>query len=370
MLALAGLLCVSFVTNLAVRNGHASTRPYSTSLTVDITQYSLYGLIALGFWGVLAMVPRERIARAFQVSVWLCGAASLAQYVGVRVGAAPLLAQLGFRVEGVDDTFESLRSGPFLEGQQLGFYAGGVLLVCLWRRYWMSAVVAGALVLFSESTTAYLGLMTGLAAALLLLPRPRVVVTTIAVLAGLAIAALSVPAFGTVVGRQLAKLGFTQFAPDYAWATASLDLRSVKAEVAFAIAQDYPLFGVGPGRFAAYFYQYASEYRLPWRYYNTQTRPIAENAYGHIASELGLIALGAFVIFIATLALAARRVHPVLVALAGFVAIAVSTQSSWTFLPIWAFLGLLAAQNSTRGAESNQAPKPATRARKSTHPST
>ncbi|MFK0006905.1 O-antigen ligase family protein [Paenarthrobacter sp. NPDC090520] len=343
LLALATLF--SALVNFTPDAGGLREVGYERGFATDLLLYTGYALLALSYWSVLRRIDRTKIVRAITLSIWLCGVAVLLQWVSSITGSTDLIRVLGFRTFGVDGSVETLRSGPFLEGQHLGFFAGTAILVALYNRSYAAAVVAGLSILYSQSTTAYAGIAVGLAV-IVVIKFSKVAIPLMAVgLVGV-LALLFSESLRTTFGRQLAKLGFTEFAPDYQFATTSLNLRNVKTEISFDMSADNPLFGVGPGRYGAYFDQYVSGRQLPWIYSTDQTRPIAENAYAHVAAELGIFALMAFAVLVLFLIWRNRRPASLLLMVAFFVALGVSTQSSWTFLPIWMFFGLLAADDS------------------------
>lgn len=334
----------SALVNFTPGSGGLRSVGYDRGYETDLLLYSGYALLALCYWSVLRRVDRQRTVRAIVASIWLCGAAVLMQWASALSGNTQLIGTLGFRTLGVDDTVETLRSGPFLEGQHLGFFAGAAILVALYNRSYLAAVVAALSILYSQSTTAYAGLAVGIAM-IVILKFSKVLVPLIATALVGVLALLFSDSLRTTLGRQLAKIGFTEFAPDYQYATTSLNLRGVKSQISFDMSSDNPIFGVGPGRYGAYFDQYVSGRQLPWIYSTDQTRPIAENAYAHVAAELGYVALIAFGLLILVLLWRNFRNASLLGMLAVFTALGVSTQSSWTFLPIWTFFALLAADD-------------------------
>lgn len=344
LLALAAFFSTVF--NLPSRFD-LSTTGYDRPLEADTLLYLGYALFALTLWALLRRVDREKSIRAVVVSIWTCGAAVLLQWIASITGSSALIAILGFRAVGIGGDTSSLRSGPFLEGQHLGFFAGAALLLAIYRRSYWSVAVAAASIVFSQSTTAYVGLAAGLVCVLILRPRSRSLSIIGAVGVIGAVVVLTVPALQTILGRQLAKLGFTEFAPDYQFATTSLDIRSAKTSISFDMMLENPIFGVGPGRFGANFGSFSPNYDLPVYYYTSATaRPIAENAYGHVGAELGVAALVLFGSLVLYALLRNWRSSPAIFALAPYLAISVSTQSSWTFLPIWTFIAILCAKQS------------------------
>ncbi|MGO4145574.1 O-antigen ligase family protein [Paenarthrobacter sp. YAF11_1] len=344
VVALAIATVFSALVNLTPGSGGLRSVGYDRGYETDLLLYSGYALLALCYWAVLRRVARQMTVRAIVASIWLCGAAVLMQWASALSGNTQVIGILGFRTLGVDDTVETLRSGPFLEGQHLGFYAGAAILVALYNKSYLAAIVAALSILYSQSTTAYAGLAVGIAM-IVILKFSKVVVPLIAAALVGVLALLFSDTLRTTLGRQLAKIGFTEFAPDYQYATTSLNLRGVKSQISFDMSSDNPIFGVGPGRYGAYFDQYVSGRQLPWIYSTDQTRPIAENAYAHVAAELGYVALIAFGLLVVVLLCRNFRSASLLGMLAVFTALGVSTQSSWMFLPIWTFFALLAADD-------------------------
>lgn len=357
-LFLAVATVLSAIVNLTPTESGLRAVGYERGFQTDLLLYSGYAFLALSFWAVLRRVERHKIVRATVLSIWLCGVAVLLQWASSITGNTFIIGLLGFRTLGVDGTVETLRSGPFLEGQHLGFFAGAAILVALYNRSYPAAVVAALCILFSQSTTAYAGIAAGVALIVVLKFSKVVVPLIVAALVGVLVLLFS-DSLRNTLGRQLAKIGFTEFAPDYQFATTSLNQRGVKTEISFDMSRDNPLFGVGPGRYGAFFDQYVNGRQLPWIYSTDQTRPIAENAYAHVAAELGYCALIAFCLLILCLIWRNRRTSPVLVMVAIFVALGVATQSSWTFLPIWSVFGLLAADDREKEPEPGSPAAPA-----------
>lgn len=338
---IAGCVVISGLVNLEPHADVASEFGYQGGLQFDLILYTGYALFALLTWSLLRLLDRDVLARAVVASLWACGAAVVFQFLVGFSGRLDLHALLGFRTIGPGGNLGNLRSGPFLEGQHLGFFAGAALLVALYRKSYIAVLVAIGCVAYSRSTTAYLGLIVGILVLIVLRPTRRVLITVAGVAAIGTLAFLFVAPLRDAIGRQLAKLGLMQFAPD-AFATTSLDIRSTKAQISLHMMLDNFWLGVGPGRFGAHFANYSDGYVLPGSYQRGDTRPIAENAYTHIGAELGIFAVIAFIAFVLVLIFRNRRVSFMMIMLGGYLALAVATQSSWTFLPIWTFFALLA----------------------------
>jgi hypothetical protein len=358
MVILTVWIVLSSIANFSPDAAGLRQAGFERGYSVDLVMYAFYGILAIALWFIVRRMDTDRITRAIVWSVWPAGIAVGMQWIASITGSTALIGALGFRTVGIDGSVGTLRSGPFLEGQPLGFFMGAALLVALYRRSSLAALVCAASILYSQSTTAYLGLGVGLLL-MVLVRNIKVLIPALGVSLILSLVVLTVPDLRDILGRQLAKLGFTEFAPDYQYATTSLDLRGQKTGIAFDMANSNPIFGVGPGRFGAYFDLFVNGRSLPWVYSTSQTRPIVENAYGQLAAELGYLALVLFVLFLAALVLRSLRSSGLLLALAVFLTVGVATQSSWTFLPIWMFLGVLGslplAGLSLRRGESDDA---------------
>ncbi|KQQ10640.1 O-antigen ligase family protein [Rathayibacter sp. Leaf296] len=332
---------------------------YTRSPQGDIVFYTVFGLFALAGWWLFTQLSRDQIERAIVLSVWLCGAATLLQIVGAAAGAEGLLTSLGYRTNtagGEDITEATLRSGPFLEGQHLGFFAAPGLLVALARRSWAAAIVAILVVFYSQSTTAVLGLVVAAAIIVLIRPGVKIFASVLALSLGLLALSAFVPAVREFLLKQAAKVGLVDQVDQFRFAGLSFDVREEKFLTAVKMASDHLVLGVGPGRFGSYFSQYADYNQLPAYYRTTATRPIAENVYGQVFSENGLFALVALVGLLAVLLLGSLRARPIVVGIAASVIIGVWTQSSWTFMPIWVYIGYLAV--ATREAVETAPPAP------------
>ncbi|QHF23914.1 hypothetical protein GTU73_07770 [Rathayibacter sp. VKM Ac-2804] len=314
---------------------------YTRSPSTDLLFYTAFGLFALLGWWMFSQLGRDRFERAIILSIWLAGAATLLQFVGALLGLETLLADLGFRSTGGSNlsvTGVNLRSGPFLEGQHLGFYAGAALLIALKRRSWLPAIVAALLVFYSQSTTAVLGIVVAGAILFLLRPHVRVLaaILSLTLLVG-GLAAFVAPVRQFVI-NQAAKLGLVSQTAEFRFAGLSFDVREEKASIGAQMGIDHLALGVGPGRFGAWFSQYADYTVLPAYYRTTDLRPIAENVYLQIFAEMGVLALIGLIGLLLVLLVRALRATPIVFAIGVCVAVGLWTQSSWTFLPIWVFL--------------------------------
>ena len=330
---------------------------------IDMVVYCAYALFVLVFWFLLRGSHHLLLRDVLIQSVWLALAAVLTQAAFMQIpGGDGVLRALGFDTRGRGQAILGMlfgRSGPFLEGQHLGFYAGAVFVVALFAKRWLSLAAASLCLLYSQSTTGLLGVAIAVVATLVLLPRkrPLIVLGAVAVV-GAAVIAI-VPALRSFALFQLAKLGIGTVSVNGVDAGRSLNIRGMKSDIGWKMMWDHPLLGVGPGRYAAHFYDYSDGYDVPPYYRSENLRVISENGYVHIGSELGLVALLIFAALLGLLLFRSWRARNAVGVAAGvFTAVGFATQSSWTFMPIWATLGLLAAIAADRGLILGDPPVP------------
>lgn len=317
------------------------------SITIDLALYTFYAMLVLGVWAMVIRMDRERIEKALFLSVWVCLATSIMQLWLFQADQLQFLEMLNFQVEaraaalsGSGDDIP--RSGPFVEGQHLGFYAGALIILCVIRKKWLHALAMVLCLIYSQSTSGFVGLVAGLMVVLLAQPKLHQILRLGA--AGLVVGAVvaSIPAGRQFIRFQLGKIGIGDGGGLTSAQEVSLsgDIRSVKTDIGFNIMWDHPFLGVGSGRYGVYFFDYPND-AIPDYYFRQDHRAIAENVYAQLGAELGLAALVVFLLFV----IVTIRRHVILrvptVALAVFVAVGMVTQSSWTFIPIWVLLGYL-----------------------------
>jgi hypothetical protein len=311
---------------------------------VDIAIYMVYGIFVLAFWILLRAGDGGLLRDVLLQSMWVCAAAVLFQ-AGSRLAQADSVASaLGFETTTRGLIIAGIqfgRSGPFLQGQHLGFYAGMMLVFALCNKRWATALISLVCVLYSESTTAFVAVAPALLLAILARPTKKKLISLGAAVVAAAVVVLSVRPLREMFFFQLAKLGVTENTTFDAGL--SLDARWAKTQIAWQMMWDHP-WGVGPGRFAAYFWDYAPDYPgLPSYMFTTDRRPIVENGPMQIGAELGVVAFVALLALFVWLFLRVWHRDVSALAVLLFVAIGFLTQSSWTFMPVWAGLGYVAA---------------------------
>lgn len=356
LLALAGV--VLFATSINVLNlpptGGAVSLAYPSGITSQSVVYGALSCAVIAMAFVVSRTRLELIRLGLTLSIWLAAAATIFRIVLNDAGQGELLTSLGFasRYSGVDleggGGEGGARQGPFLLGQEFGFYSGFVLIICLRERAIFSALVAAYCIWTSQSTTAVVGLAAAVVLALLL--APRAVLFFFGIVASLVgiVFVISNNAARAFMELQLSKLGLTNSGD--ASILGSLDLRSLKTEVGLRMMGDH-VFGVGPNNFGAYFYDYDDIGTFPAWYYNG-TKVIAENVYAQIGAENGVIALLIFVGLLAWLLLKLiRRGDAGYIAIFGFYAISIATQAVYTYPMVFIFLGVLIGRAAQANAE-------------------
>jgi hypothetical protein len=312
----------------------------SRSSRVDFVLYLGYGIFALASWIVLRSTRRELFVGVLVQSLWLCALAVVAQILArFFPPMAQPLSNLGFAMDRWGSSFDGvslLRNGPFLEGQHLGFYAGGLLVLALFSKRYVSATIAAFCALYSMSTTAFLAVAVAVLVTILAKPTRALLIATGGAAAVLALLVAGVRPLRETFLFQLAKLNL--FGLGDPTRTVSLGVRSAKTEIGWRMMWDHPL-GVGPGRFGIHFHDYVDEYSVFSSYIRDgDGRAIAENVYVQVGSELGVLGFVSLLVLLTALLCVTWARNRATFALIVFVSVGIATQSSWTFLPIWVFL--------------------------------
>lgn len=314
----------------------------SRSAYIDLALYVAYGAFALSAWLVLRDINHHLFVNILVLSLWLCGAAVVLQMVArMFTPLSPLLTSMGFAMDrwGANiggTTF--LRNGPFLEGQHLGFYAGGLIVLTLFAGRYISAAVAIACAIYSMSTTAFIAVALTLLITIISKPSKKLLLAAASGIIAAGVLISSVPPLRDAFLFQLSKLNL--FGLGDPARTVSLGVRSAKTEIGWRMILDHPI-GVAPGRFGVHFHDYVDSYTVFSDYIrNGEGRAIAENVYIQVGSELGVVGVIALIALIGTLLYRTWLRDRATFSMVLFVSIGIVTQSSWTFLPIWVFLGL------------------------------
>lgn len=351
LLALAVLVGVSAVAHLMMSLPLPPYPGYGRSLETDMMLYVVYAAMVFVVWRKMASIDVAALSKAMSWAVRLAAIFCALQWWLFETGNTTLIKRLGYemvlgRAFGIDIP----RNGPFFEGNNLGVFAVLALLILLRRRDRIGIVAALFCAVYSQSTSALVVLLVSLAVAAFSTASPRWRARIVAIFILLIAVAATVPSARQYVQFQGSKLGITadpHASSSDIQTSYSRDVRGAKTRVGMKMAVDNPIVGVGPGRFGAWFAEYANPDDFPPYYLSGgihgDSRRIAENGYMQIAAEMGLIALVAFAMFMLSTVMAMRRVGFVEFAIAVAIAVSFATAAAWTLLTLWIGLGFLAA---------------------------
>ncbi len=313
---------------------------YVRSPNADLLLYTAYPVFVVIMWRILVDVPPEKFRSALRIAIWVCFLGVVLQIALSELGRVDLLESMGYetkiRSESLDGSGEgTMRNGTFTEGQHLGFFAGFSVFVALRMRAYLSAVAAALSLVYSQSTTGVVGVVLVIAVLVFLRPSLNGVLRFLAIVVALLASLNFIPVLQNLFALQFAKLGLSGFAGHVDDATTSLEVRTLKSDIATRMMFENPLLGVGPGRFGIFYFEDPQSSQSPEWYFSGNNRAIAENVYLHIGSEFGVIALVIFVIFLFQIFRRVRRAGFMDLGAYLFILIAILTQSSWTFIPVW-----------------------------------
>lgn len=363
--ALLGITTVSSLWNGIATDFSFTSDAYPRGLSFDLIQYTIYAFFALVFaLSVSSMLKPATVLNAFgwavrlvviycaiQFIAWLVFSNSL-EFIG---GNVQLGSQYGIKLP---------RNGPLREGNYLGFFAVVCAFFLVRARDAVGVVGAVALVFYSQSTGALVGLCVGIIVGIILRPTWRKAVSLGSCLAIASGVVALVPALRHVAIGQLTKLGLipNNLGDSYVY---SLRSRSVNAETGFRMIGENPVLGVGQGRYAYHYDSYLDRTGLPENFGTTYVRPIANNVYAQIAAETGVIALMLFAALLLALLFWLRRTSSALVGAAAAICVGVIAFPAWTNLMLWAVIAacMACARHFDDEDENSDAPPSTRRAR-------
>lgn len=343
-LAFAGTVLSSALIHLLTAEPQGFFPGYTRSLTTDLLLYVGYGILVLLMWYLAVGISPDFLAKSITVGIWVCGFGTLAQWGLSSLGQIDVLELLNFetKTKGLSldgDSSGVMRSGPFVEGQHLGFFAGAGLVLALSRKNYLTAGIALVCLFYSQSTTGFLGVFAALVVTFMTRPKVGKIVKSSVSVGFIGGCAYLIPEIRVMAQYQLAKLDLFDGNDQYSRADISIDLRSAKSEIGFQIAADNPIIGVGPGRYGTSFFDFATSPPIPSYYFDMAThRALAENVYAQIAAEFGFASLILFVLAIISILILTFKRNVKNIGFIIFIAISITTQSNWIFIPIWAFL--------------------------------
>lgn len=326
---------------------------YERGMNADMLLYFVYAalVIVLSSFAGTRLGP-DWIARGLGVAVKLAAAWSLLQVALYFVGAASILREVHATVQiGAAYGVGLPRNGPFLEGNYLGFFAGIALFVVLRRRDWWGVAAAAGCLLYSQSTVALVGVVVGVLAVAVLRPAGRVVgVLAFVALVGIIVVS-TVDVVAVYITRQLGKLGLISDASLGASIEYSLNNRTSSIQRAIDMSEVFPWLGVGPGRYGYWDDAFSDTAAA------IGNRGIANNAYAQVLAEVGVVAVVCLIGLILTLILRNLRSPRSVLAMAVFLAVGLNAAPSWTVLPIWFAVALLATTPSAKAPQSDLLPE-------------
>ena len=359
LMAALGLLVLLSLLRTELTSSDGEAPGYSLGLAFDGFVYAGYAVLALVLaYSLSTYLEVGRLVRAYLLGIRLATAYAVVQ-VGLWFAGSNLLATInGATQTGTLYGFSFPRNGPFLEGNYFGFFAAGGLFIAMYAKDKLGIVLSAVLVIYSQSSGATLGAVVGLLVLVALRPQVKTtsVISFIAVVA--VIAATSIPAIGLYAQRQLIKIGLSQNTLNESLGY-SIRSRSANADTGFAMGFGNPLLGVGPGRYGVNYFEYLDTTGLPAGFGRRAVRPIANNVYAHIASELGLIALAIFGAMLLILLVRAYRKSGPVFGLMAYISVAMVAAPAWTGLPIWIVLAVAMAVVGGGDARSESVTEPA-----------
>lgn len=311
---------------------------YERGMNADMLLYFVYAaLVIVLSWFAGTRLGPEWIERGLGLAVKLAAVWSLLQVVLYFAGATSVLRIVNANVQiGAAYGVGLPRNGPFLEGNYLGFFAGIALFVVLRRRDWWGVAAAAACLLYSQSTVALVGFVIGVLAVAVLRPAGRVVgALAFVALVGIVVVS-TVDVLAVYITRQLGKLGLISDASLGASIEYSLNNRTSSIQRAIDMSEVFPWLGVGPGRYGYWDDAFSDTAAA------LGNRGIANNSYAQVLAEVGVVAVACFLGLILTLILRNLRSPRSVLAMAIFVAVGLNAAPSWTVLPIWFAIALLA----------------------------
>lgn len=334
---------VAVSTIVALFRDHPAARPeaYPQGVQIDLLLYSGYAAIALALYVAVSTISRwNLLVRALRIAVRLAAIYCVVQLILWAVDVDWLEYVNGHLQVGQLYGVSLPRNGPFLEGNYFGFFVVVSLFLVARSRDLVGVGLCVLMLCYSQSTTAFVALLVGVIFMILLQPTWRSIVA-LAVGSLVAVALFFiVPTANRFVVAQLTKLGLIENALGDAYGY-SLRTRTVNTETAISIAKEFPFFGVGQGRYGLYYWDYLDRTGLPSNFGERATRPIANNVYAQIASETGIIALGAFLALLIVIVVIARKDGQFATGSAVAAAVCLVAFPAWTNLMPWVLLALV-----------------------------
>jgi O-antigen ligase len=149
------------------------------------------------------------------------------------------------------------------------------------------------------------------------------------------------PTARQVFDEQTVKLGISGTSVEDAGD--SLELRTLKSDIALEIFKSSPVFGVGPGEYGVSFWNVQESADAPAYYSAEDHRAIVENVYAQVLAELGVVGFLSFAMLMLWYFARLRRVSAIDLALLIAILVGLTTQGSWIGVPVWILLAYLSS---------------------------
>lgn len=339
--ALAALVLASASRAAIVPASGGDLGGYPRGLAQDLILYTGYAIFAIAFCLAISISMRPRlIYSAFTMGVLVSVVYCVIQFT-LWKSQIPILATINGTLQWGSLYGSNIpRNGPFLEGNYLGFYAVTALFILAHARAWVGLGGAIALLLYSQSTGGFIAAIVGCAVGIVLRPRLRMVLVSVAVAFVAALSVIFIPPLRSMAISVLTKLGVVpnELGEAYGY---SLSGRSINTLAGFSMAFENPVLGVGPGRYGYYYDAHVQLSDGAAPAVRNAVRPIANNVYAQISAEIGVFALIVFVALLVVLLLRARRVSVPAVAAVVALSIGAVAFPAWTALSFWGVIGSL-----------------------------
>lgn len=314
-----------------------SSVPGISDTKTDLIEQTGNIVFILIAWMIGCQLPVDSWRKALTLATWVALFGVIFQLVAGNAGDLSLLKSLGFHTKTAEDAVGlsavGLREGSFYNGQDLGFFSAAAIIIALKYRKFVTALAASFCLYYSQSTTGYLALLAAVVILLFVRFSLRVFAAVICLMAVfIGILAVS-PTARDVLDNQTVKLGIRGNSNDDA--SESLELRTLKSDIALDTFKSNPIFGVGPGEYGVYFWSAAASTEAPDYYSAEDHRAIVENAYAQVLAELGVVGFAAFMMLLIWYVTRIRRVGAIDLALLIAVLVGLTTQGSWIGVPIW-----------------------------------
>jgi hypothetical protein len=296
-------------------------------------------------WMIGCRLPGGAWRRALTLSVWVALFGVIFQLILGNTGNLTLLENLGFHTKAAENAVGlstlGLREGTFYNGQDLGFFSAAAILIALKYRKLVTAFAGAFCLYYSQSTTGYVALIAAVIILIFVRFSLRVFAIVICLLVAFVGLLVASPTARQVFDEQTVKLGISGTSVEDAGD--SLELRTLKSDIALEIFKSSPVFGVGPGEYGVSFWNVQESADAPAYYSAEDHRAIVENVYAQVLAELGVVGFLSFAMLMLWYFARLRRVSAIDLALLIAILVGLTTQGSWIGVPVWILLAYLSS---------------------------